>query len=156
MSDLVEFLRARIAEDEQAAQRHRKVRGDIGGRPCPRCGEPATGYGTPINGGVVRVTHHGDTFGCDLTDEEWAGFGDGGPTDDGLRRLAECEAKRKIIDLHRPRTRRNTGTATFPGEDTVEDCICCDQFPARYPCETLRLLALPYAGHQDWREEGRP
>jgi hypothetical protein len=47
---------------------------------------------------------------------------------------AECEAKRRIVGLHP-----------------------CDNCGAAFdPCETLRLLALPYADHPDYREEWRP
>jgi hypothetical protein len=64
---------------------------------------------------------------------------------DPRRVLAECEAKRRIVDMHGP----------------DHDC----QMPSRYnqvlrhagngfrPCPTLRALAIPYAGHPDCREE---
>jgi hypothetical protein len=57
------------------------------------------------------------------------------------RILAECEAKRRIVELHRI------------GYDP------CDAHDASFesiPCETLELLALPYADHPDYREAWRP
>jgi hypothetical protein len=50
------------------------------------------------------------------------------------RVLAECEAKRRIVAEHE-------------GEPSCETCYLVDA-----PCPTLRLLALPYAGHEDYRE----
>jgi len=65
------------------------------------------------------------------------------------RAIAEVEAKRKIVALH-----------TCPCPDDCGECGACsgahmsDPVPA--PCDTLKLLALPYAGHPDHREEWRP
>lgn len=70
---------------------------------------------------------------------------------DSDRVLAECEAKRQIVELHTP---ARTARAVAEGED-YESCPVCDPFPpiedpSPGPCETLRLLALPY------REEFKP
>jgi hypothetical protein len=62
---------------------------------------------------------------------------------DPARVLAECEAKRRVVELHRT-------DATDP---EVIVCAVCLYGP---PCETLRLLALPYADHPDYRPEWRP
>lgn len=70
---------------------------------------------------------------------------------DPARVLREVESKRRIIELHRSVRVRSTGSAG----GTIEDCQMCDHFPAQYPCLTLRLLALPYADHSDYREEWR-
>lgn len=51
------------------------------------------------------------------------------------RVLAECEAKRRIVD-------RYSG---------CDDCGAGDD-----PCDALRFLALPYADHPDYRKEWRP
>lgn len=50
------------------------------------------------------------------------------------RALAHCEAKRRIIRLH-----------------PCDDCGAGDD-----PCETLRLLALPFDVHPDYDERWRP
>jgi hypothetical protein len=57
---------------------------------------------------------------------------------DPARVLAECEAKRRILDLHR----------------SGEVCDPCSGWLGTDPaadCPTLRLLALPYADHPDYR-----
>ena len=97
MLTLTEFLLARIAEDEQAAERG-------GTHPDPA------------------------TFARDNHGYLWV---------QPARVLAECEAKRRIVELvgggssiHRP-----------------GDCQDCD---------VMRLLALPYADHPDYREEWKP
>lgn len=56
------------------------------------------------------------------------------------RVLAECEAKRRIVEIHQI------------GNDP------CDEHDASMrsiPCETLQLLALPYADHRDYQQEWR-
>jgi hypothetical protein len=55
---------------------------------------------------------------------------------DPVRVLAECDAKRRIIELQRSDLRDDP-------EDWEAD-------------EVLRLLALPYADHPDYRAEWRP
>jgi hypothetical protein len=71
---------------------------------------------------------------------------------DPARVLAECEAKRRIVAIHA----RDYGHEC-PGEG--EDPI---MIPAGWygsdgcrDCDVLRLLALPYASHPDYREEWR-
>lgn len=64
------------------------------------------------------------------------------------RVLAECEAKRRIVDLHAP-----IEGAVWP------TCSCCGMYgeaDVDWPCATLRALALPYADHDDYREEFKP
>jgi hypothetical protein len=66
------------------------------------------------------------------------------------RVLAECEARRRIVGEHEARW------------ITPENWWACDtcgtpgEYDVMSPCPTLRLLALPYADHQDHREEWRP
>jgi hypothetical protein len=59
------------------------------------------------------------------------------------RVLAECEATRRIVDVHPP--------------DHLEPDICatCASHAEGYPCRTLLFLALPYADHPDFDEEWR-
>jgi len=58
------------------------------------------------------------------------------------RVLAEVEAKRRMLDLHQSTAGQHPD---FCGHDMHE-----------LPCPTVRLLALPYAGHEGYREEWRP
>lgn len=64
------------------------------------------------------------------------------------RVLAECDAKRRIIFEHRELI------AGKLGQKPVSICHACKE--RRYPCTTLRLLALPYADRPGYREEWRP
>ena len=70
------------------------------------------------------------------------------------RVLAECEAMRRLVAEHR---------ADASGENGMLNtgrCWTCVEFHAdmdceqqEHPCVTLRILALPYAEHPDYREE---
>lgn len=73
------------------------------------------------------------------------------------RVLAECEAKRRIVDLHHP------WGFEYSGGEGCDRCVSPDDYttaklpdPERFPCQTLRLLASVYAGHPDYRQEWRP
>lgn len=77
---------------------------------------------------------------------------------DPARVLREIEAKRQLVKLHGRATLRAGGGAQY--FDTTIVCRTCEpsyQFPEMsWPCSTLRLLALPYADHPDYRESWRP
>lgn len=64
------------------------------------------------------------------------------------RVLAECEAKRRIVDLHRPEE-----FADAPGEFC---CGHCQRTAGIYPCQTVRLLFLPYVDRPGYREAWAP
>ena len=57
---------------------------------------------------------------------------------DPTRVLAEVEANRRILDLHR------------------QDGALCEHCDAHWPCPTVRLVGLPYADRDGYREEWRP
>jgi hypothetical protein len=63
---------------------------------------------------------------------------------DPARMLREIDAKRRLIDEHDIGNRR------------VEDCFTMECQSNRFPCTTLRLLALPYADRPGDREDWRP
>jgi hypothetical protein len=69
------------------------------------------------------------------------------------RVLAEVDAKRRILELHRASTDHHADKDPY--------CVGCweagglDGAPS-HPCPTLRLLALPYADHPDYDEAWRP
>lgn len=64
---------------------------------------------------------------------------------DPARVLAECEAKRRIVTLHDAALRAElaNGDASAYGADLMHS-------------DVLRLLALLYADHPDYRDEWRP
>ncbi len=71
--------------------------------------------------------------------------------------LADVEAKQRILELHHP------SEQTIDGKAVCARCVDPDAWNVTrlpdeevYPCETVRLLALPYANHSSYRQEWRP
>jgi hypothetical protein len=113
---LTEFLLARIAEDEAHWEHLKQI---LAGAP---------------SHSMVR----GEQFNF--------AAGDGEPPVPFVPRklLAECDAKRRIVELHEAPNR----------PDYLRSyCVACGD---SFPCPTLRLLALPYADHPDYQPEWRP
>jgi len=106
---IVEFLLARIAEDEAVA---REVNPD------------AWDY---------DVTANREAW----ADEDRVSVGVG-------RVLADCEAKRRIVETH---------DGTVAGQPNTHPC---DGTSGVYECDTLRALASVYADHPDYDEAWRP
>ena len=73
---------------------------------------------------------------------------------DPARVLADCEAKRRIVEEHRP-LRQDPEWAAL---GQLPSCCTCGGMRGqrRWPCDTLRALVLPYASHSDYREDWRP
>jgi hypothetical protein len=76
------------------------------------------------------------------------------------RVLAECDVKRRIIELHHPFhvTTKNDGLNW-----DYKRCVICEPQDRElgpnesyWPCPTLQLLALPYADREGYRDEWRP
>lgn len=71
---------------------------------------------------------------------------------DGRRMLAECEAKRQIVELHEHQTLGNDLIGCRECDRSVDGDLNYSGW-----CDTLRLLALPFADHPDYRaEEWKP
>ncbi|MFD1656979.1 DUF6221 family protein [Streptomyces caeni] len=69
------------------------------------------------------------------------------------RVLREIDAKRQLLEEHQDVNDGSCGTCVdgrwgYPTHGGSS--------PQRYPCRTLRLLALPYADRPGYREEWRP
>lgn len=124
-ADLVQFLRARLDEDEGVAQSALEL--------APPGSSARTKWNTMPHG--RRTSEFG------IHPEAMLHSAMHGP----VRVLAEVEAKRRIIAAHERRPMPK-------GEGA--DCAHC--WGAVWPCPTLRLLALPYADHRDYRQEWRP
>jgi hypothetical protein len=150
VSGLTEFLSARIDEDEAvaraAAKRPIVSRGQWGGEPRAQPRVDSIG--------VVWYRHDDGWSGSDSAtfregDAHFARF-------DPARVLAECEAKRRIVAEHGPREVASLDRETWAQTFTV--CRRCRNGERQVvaPCPTLRLLALPYAEHPDYREGWRP
>ena len=124
MDDLSAFLLARIAEDEDEVADCRHDDGQFGAYGKAR--------GDFHEVGCYYYCHDLDPATCDC--------------DGWRRRAAECEAKRRIVELHEPHQ---------PTPDDGPICRICDgNGPNFYwPCDTLRALAMPYADHPSYRAE---
>ncbi len=73
------------------------------------------------------------------------------------RVLAECDARRRIVELHQ--SEDVDGRLPDGEEITLPCCVVCrdsNGMREEEPCQTLRLLALPYADSPGYREEWRP
>jgi hypothetical protein len=146
VDDLIAFLNAQLDKRERAAKAMKAV------------------YPTPWEvadrGWMARVVADGPNFlevirleQGQVPDAQWLG--------DVIQHvalndpdfvLADVAAKRQIIEAH-PAGRDHPESEYY--------CTECGPFwrdgkRFGYPCETLRLLALPYASHPDYRMEWKP
>jgi hypothetical protein len=119
VTTLTEFLLTCIAEDEGAARFLPETRWYVDEDGCLEIPD-----GTWADGEDYLPNHHNSWY----------------LVLDPARVLAECAAKRRIVELH--------------GDNSVGSCSLCATRdtgdPLPYPCQTLRLLAMPYAGHPDY------
>jgi hypothetical protein len=133
MDDLVQWLSAQLDEDERIARR--------AGDSFRQIGET----------GVIVATEGDRAEEC--ASANWAGVAEHIVTHDPARVLREIDAKRKLVNLHRPIR------APQPDGITNLDCSTCggeDKLSPSWPCPTLRLLALPYADREGYQEGWRP
>jgi len=133
MSDLVEFLRARLDEDERDAK---------AATPAP--------WEYDADDQIVYTMHDGP--GGDLVGDEVAYVRRRGmehiARHDPARVLAEVEAKRRILE-------EASGADWLPANARDDEPEYAYGI-ARAWNDALKLLALPYADHADYREEWRP
>lgn len=144
---LVEFLCARLNEDEATAQA-------AGGDEWFGSADRARAWNTSLPAFEI--------FGEANTGEHAVHIA----RHDPARVLAEVEAKRRIIGEHYIWPERSHLTGVWAEPDPM--CGVCvsmqmdqdaggnrfrDLEHVAWPCPTLRLLALPYADHSDYRAE---
>lgn len=131
MNGLAEFLKARLDEDEQAAR-------DAGADTWTASDSGLYHEDASTQPGPFAVDGYGylGAEGIHIARH------------DPARVLREVEAKRRIMALHTIRS----GTG---GDWDTDPAAICNECGGLYPCETLELLALPYADHPDYREEWR-
>jgi hypothetical protein len=125
MTDLVEFLRARLAEDEQAARRAGETFRQIG------------------ETGVIVAIERDRAEEC--ASANWTGIAEHIVRHDPARILRDVERDQRLLDLHAP------GETEYVDGDVCMTCEVKGEGPY-YPCQTLRLLTLPYADHPDYNE----
>lgn len=71
---------------------------------------------------------------------------------DPARVLAEVDAMRRVMECHESWEAGNGDTLCGRcGREHIDG-----RLGGHFPCQTLRLLALPYGDHPDYREEWRP
>ncbi|MEV4179924.1 DUF6221 family protein [Streptosporangium canum] len=142
MSDLITFLRARLNEDEQVA------------RAAAEAPWESTVPGM-VHVSAAAIAKNPNAWGklgyVAQADNE--AYRDHIARHDPARVLREVEAKRQILDEH--------AAVADPYSPTGSVCKTCNDGglpvePACSPCRTLRLLALPYADHDDYEEDWRP
>jgi hypothetical protein len=154
VTDLVEFLRARLDEDEQAAKRVR---------------QPYRLY-VDSDGRISEPKRVDDLYGeRDGEYELWADGEDRMPNHiaswsliyDPARVLREVEVKRRIVELHQPDMK-------LPDDWYGNDAKCkeCGQLwhwirESPLPsisrgCRTIRRLAAPFSGEPGYKEEWKP
>jgi len=77
-----------------------------------------------------------------------------------VRLLAECEAKRQIVGLHRDGTPLDMIAEYIEDDDEWTpwclECAGFGDYKVEIPCPTLRVLTLPYADHPDYDPAWRP
>lgn len=154
MSDLTAFLRTRVAEDEEAA----RAAGGAPFKPIPRwlAGE-SNGAGIRRDDGVPVAGH------------SWPHEMDHIARWDPARVLAECAAKRELVDLHEATDQGIVKNGKWnEATQTMEPrrywfCGVCDydrdygyMGDEKQGCETLLLLGSMYADHPEYRDEWRP
>lgn len=178
MNDLVDFLRARLAEYEQAARQAADFGGGIHGYHWRVSGTYADDGGTywGIVATAVAGSHEQvvEVVGCGVNS------GGGAHTEqvahhavrhDPARVLREVEAKRRIVDAYLP-----PGADPHPGLPCTDDIehdpngevyaemlypdACVRHLKASerllHHDYVLRLLALPFSDHPDYRQEWSP
>ncbi len=130
---LADFLLARIAEDEALARRAAQEFDGVGVSTRPTWGRRQWEF---------RVDRRNPALVDFLVAHSPA------------RVLAECEAKRRIVELHQPRRQHPEWVAM----GQLPSCAECGSDVSRrvWPCATIGTLALPYADHPDYDEAWRP
>jgi uncharacterized protein DUF6221 len=132
---IVEFLLARIAEDEAVARV-----GDAASYPAPWSTEQVDLDTYGVASRVVCDGGSGDVVGDPIDDDLAAHIARWDPA----RVLAECATKRRLITEHRP----IDGMCGHCSQDEEQPAPVGWWVPT--PCETLLALAAIYADHPDY------
>lgn len=143
MDELVRWLGKQLDADERIARA-------VEDRSAPWDGQWMADGNSAVrtyNGHVLFYRHGSGPLKPGLTDHvaEW----------DPARVLRETDAKRRLLDEHKPGSPK--------GRPTMErHCLTCttaqawDEKANEANCLTLRVLALPYSDRPGYREEWRP
>ncbi|MGP4085473.1 DUF6221 family protein [Streptomyces sp. KR55] len=154
-ADLVAFVRARLDEDERIA--HAASWADEANA---WHAEPSP-FGARDNGQrwfIEDAMDDGVVTHVDPAASDDEGVARHIARHDPARVLAEIDAKRRILAEHQPDRFGDCTTCAGPEDfdDDADGHRTWSRSAKPFPCPTLRLLALPYADHPDYREEWRP
>jgi hypothetical protein len=139
--ELIEWLRAQLAEDERMAL---ACILDNGGGRWALDRQRAFSEPALADGGVRIISG-------------WSGALPHIANWDPARVLTEVNTRRALLDLHAPRADQD-----HAGSTVCDHChdLChsrsglgCDSPDAPYPCETVSLYAQLYAGREGWQNE---
>lgn len=135
---LVEFLTARLNEDEAAAKRAASI---------------ALRW---VDAGslLLGLTEEPNTYDLDFAEATNYRYDDAlthAARHDPARVLRDVERDRRILAEHKP---YDLDASDRHGPMT--GCTTCEHASNPYPCLTLRLLALPHDSHPDYDESWRP
>jgi hypothetical protein len=72
---------------------------------------------------------------------------------DPARVLREIDAKRRLVDLHAKDEYYDGCVICDNGNNS---CGCMSGWHWKYPCDTLKILALPYADRPGYQDDWRP
>lgn len=144
MGSIAEFLLARITEDEEVA------RAALAPEEMHPWGDLALPQTRPRQAPDEMRGYLGGPWGEHAA--RW----------DMTRVLAECEAKRRIVEMHRPKylavyRESERLLAEAFNQETMKVAASSGPIWTTSASErTLKTLALPYANHPDYDEEWRP
>lgn len=138
MTGLRDFLAARYDETEEVARAATHPERDTADQPGANWHAGANGY----DGGSVE--HDGKCYAPVVYDK-------GSPSDEQARHIAlhdpasallDLEAKRRLLALHH--------------DNACDECRYCGYHGGNWPCETLLIMALPFAAHPGYLPEWAP
>jgi len=153
---IVDFLMQRIAEDEALARGAIQDGGKAGpwlvGADTAAHLDPNTVFRPSSWAG--NIVHACSTY---FTGDDQLDVARHIARHDPARVLAECTSKRQIIARHAVDDSLEwVNPVDGPAFREREfSCGICGWFPAGTACGTVQDLALPYAGHPDYRDEWR-
>ncbi|GHA01331.1 DUF6221 family protein [Streptomyces echinoruber] len=145
VDDLVRWLDEQLKEDERIARAaFWDEQSDVWTARPPQASYERYTVVDYLDDGVVAVTPE---------NADADGVGQHVAELDPARVLREIDAKRQLLDEHQDVNDGSCGTCVdgqwgYPTHGGSS--------PQRYPCRTLRLLALPYADRTGYRQEWRP
>jgi hypothetical protein len=137
VDDLVQWLRAQLDEDERIA----------------RAASPGPWRANAEHDEVLAVDEITAAEGFALSGGQLRATVDHIAEHDPARVLREIDAKRRLVDLHAKDEYYDGCVICDNGNNS---CGCMSGWHWKYPCDTLKILALPYADRPGYQDDWRP